>query len=165
MNATFVCIELSTVSKTLSEICFIISTYSDAGSEFIKFTKNDADLELAATGFKAKFGFSQTIWCIDVTYIPIKHPNGNSDDYYCYKMKFSLNCQTVKLWKGNLRRKGKTHRRRSGEVSMMRGSLNQLTFHKLFLDKNVPEVLLVIQRTHCCYTSWRSVLVQKRIPR
>ena len=42
---------MKTVSKTLREICFSISTY--VGPEFNNFPKSFADLELAATGFKS----------------------------------------------------------------------------------------------------------------
>ena len=42
-----------------------------------------------------KFGFPMVLGCIDGTYIPIQQPTENASDYYCYKMKHSLNVQAT----------------------------------------------------------------------
>ena len=40
-------------------------------------------------------GFPQVICCVDGTHPPIKQPLENPQDYYCYKMKYSLNVQAI----------------------------------------------------------------------
>ena len=42
----------------------------------------------------------QTFGCIDGTHVPILHPIENSQDYYCYKMFFSLTVQAVCAYRG-----------------------------------------------------------------
>ena len=42
----------------------------------------------------------QAFGCVDGTHIPIKSPNENSQDYFCYKQFFSLNVQAVCDYKG-----------------------------------------------------------------
>lgn len=86
MATDFFVIKLSTVTKNLREIGLIIST--QVGSDFVKFTKNVANLVLAATGFHIKFGFLQSIGCIDPTHIPLNQPDEISHNYYCYKIKY-----------------------------------------------------------------------------
>ena len=35
------------------------------------------------------------IGCIDGTHTPIKQPNENAHDYFCYKMKYTINAQAI----------------------------------------------------------------------
>ena len=49
----------------------------------------------ATNRFETKFGIPQVVGCIDRTHIPIKKPVNNSHDYFCYKMKYSINCQAI----------------------------------------------------------------------
>ena len=42
------------------------------------------------------------IGCVDGTHIPIIQTKVNPHDYFCYKMKYSLNCQEVCDEKGQL---------------------------------------------------------------
>ena len=65
------------------------------GPELIKFPSTKEEIERITAAFEAKFGFSQVIGCIDGTHIPIKQPNENPHDYFCYKMKYSLNVQAI----------------------------------------------------------------------
>ena len=50
--------------------------------------------------FELKIGMLKACGCIDVTHIPIKTPNENSQDYFNYKQFFSLNVQAVCDYKG-----------------------------------------------------------------
>ena len=68
--------------------------------KYIVLPSTRADLEKAASNFEKQFGFPQVIGCVDGTHVPIIQPKANSHDYFCYKMKCSLNCQTVCHEKG-----------------------------------------------------------------
>ena len=52
-------------------------------------------MEKAAGNFEKKFGFPQVIRCVDGTYLPIIQQKANSYHYFCYKIKYSLNCQPM----------------------------------------------------------------------
>ena len=67
---------------------------------YIVLPSTRADLEKAAGNFEEKFGFLQVIGCADGTHIPIMQPKANSHDYFCCKMKYSMNCQAVCDGKG-----------------------------------------------------------------
>lgn len=86
MTTDFFVIKLSIVSKNLREIGLVIST--QVGPDFVKFTKNVANLVLAATEFQVKFRFLQSIGCNDPMHIPLNQPNEVSHNYYCYKIKY-----------------------------------------------------------------------------
>ena len=81
----------STLSVTLHRVCKAISLI--LGPDLIKFTKEE--IEHVTAAFEAKFGFPQVIGCIDGTHIPIKQPNENPHDYFCYEMKYSLNVEAI----------------------------------------------------------------------
>ena len=68
--------------------------------KYIVLPSTRADLEKAAGNFEEKFGFLQVIGCADGTHIPIMQPKANSHDYFCCKMKYSMNCQAVCDGKG-----------------------------------------------------------------
>ena len=67
---------------------------------YIVLPSTRADLEKAAGNFDKKIGFPHVIGCVDGTHIPIIQPKANAHDYFCYKMKYSLNCHTVCDQKG-----------------------------------------------------------------
>ena len=50
--------------------------------------------------FEVMFGMPQGFGCIDGTHIPILRPIDNSQDYFCYKMFFSLNVQAICDYRG-----------------------------------------------------------------
>ena len=63
--------------------------------KYIVLPSTIAELEKAAGNFEEKIVFPHIIGCVDGTHIPIIQPKANSHDYFCYKMKYSLNCQAV----------------------------------------------------------------------
>ena len=65
------------------------------GPDLIKFPTTKEEIEHVTAAFKDKFGSPQVIGCIDGTHIPIKQPNENPHDYFCYKVKYSLNVQAI----------------------------------------------------------------------
>ncbi|XP_057302860.1 uncharacterized protein LOC130637023 [Hydractinia symbiolongicarpus] len=50
--------------------------------------------------FEAKFGMTQAFGCIDGTHVQILRPSEHSQDYFSYKMYFSLNVQAVCDFRG-----------------------------------------------------------------
>ncbi len=83
----------ATLSLTIRKVCFAIKNV--LGPELIKFPKTKTDLEQVMYKFEEKFGFPMVAGCVDGTHIPIKQPHENSHDYFCYKMKYSLNVQAI----------------------------------------------------------------------
>ena len=82
----------STLSVTLHRVCKAINFV--LGPDLIKFPSTKEEIEHVTATFKAKFGFLQVIGCID-THVSIKQPNENPHNYFCYKMKYSLNLQAI----------------------------------------------------------------------
>lgn len=54
--------------------------------------KNEDEMRKKLQNLKRSFGMLQAFGC---THIPILRPTENSQDYFCYKMFFSLNVQAV----------------------------------------------------------------------
>ena len=92
-------VSLASLSVSLRLVCFAINDI--IGPEMIKFPDTTESVKKAVTLFESKFGFPQVIGCVDGTHIPIKQPNENPHDYFCYKMKYSLNCQAICDEKGS----------------------------------------------------------------
>ena len=93
-------VSLATLSISLRVVCNAINT--ELGPKFIKFPNTAQDIKLATSLFESKFGLfhyvlfaMQVIGCVDGTHIPILQPEENAHDYFCYKMKYSLNCQAI----------------------------------------------------------------------
>ena len=99
MTANTFGVSIATVSVSLRRVCCAINTI--LGPELIKFPSTAEELKHAANKFYSKFSFPQVIGCIDGTHIPIKQPIENSHDYFCYKMRYSLNCQAICDEKGS----------------------------------------------------------------
>ena len=83
----------STLSLVIHEICNILT--NNVGPQFIKFPVEMEEVENVVAGFEAKFGFPRVIGCIDGTHVPIKRPSENSQDYFNYKMRHTINVQAV----------------------------------------------------------------------
>ena len=84
---------LSTVSKSIRRVCHAIVTV--LGPRLIKFPTTAEGLKELIQRFESKFGFPKVVGCIDGTHIPIKQPNENEHDFFCYKMKYALSVQAV----------------------------------------------------------------------
>lgn len=83
----------STLSHTIRRVCLAISNV--LGPQLIKFPATKDGLETLMLNFQKKFGFPMVVGCIDGTHIPIRQPNENPHDYFCYKMRYSINMQAV----------------------------------------------------------------------
>ena len=89
---TFGCAK-GTLSLTIKEICHIIA--KELGPQLIKFPSSKDEVKTATTTFLKKFGFPQVIGCVDGTHIPIKRPVSNAQDFFSYKMAYTINCQVI----------------------------------------------------------------------
>ena len=98
MTANTFGIHVSTASKTIHDVCEAISYH--LGPKYIKLPQNEEQMREKVAEFEAKYKCSQAFGCIDGTHIPIKRPQENSQDYYCYKGFFSLNVQAVCDYRG-----------------------------------------------------------------
>ena len=48
--------------------------------------------------FLQKFRFLQVIGCVDGTHTLIKQPSENANNYFSYKLCFTLNCQAINVY-------------------------------------------------------------------
>ena len=97
MTANAFGVSVATVSVSLRKVCGAICKL---GPKYIKFPLTTEEIKGAALEFEKKFHFPQVIGCIDGTHIPIRKPQEDPHDFFCYKMKYSLNCQAVCNEKG-----------------------------------------------------------------
>ena len=88
----------STLSETVKKVCAVIN--QRLGPKVLKLPQNEKEMKELIDKFKHKFGFPQTFGCIDGTHVPIRQPTENCHDFFCYKMKYSLNCQAVCDYRG-----------------------------------------------------------------
>jgi predicted DNA-binding protein YlxM (UPF0122 family) len=93
MTANSFGIHVSTASKTIHQVCKAITQF--LGQKYLKLQKTQSEIQEKISEFEVMFGMSQAFGCIDGTHVPILRPVDNSQDYFCYKMFFSLNVQAV----------------------------------------------------------------------
>ena len=93
MTANSFGVSLPTLSKSLRLVCGSINRR--LGSRLIKLPNTMDEIKTAVSKFEAKFGIPQVVGCVDGTHIPIIQPTDNPHDYFCYKMKYSLNAQAI----------------------------------------------------------------------
>ena len=93
MTANTFGIHISTASKTIHNVCKAISQF--LGPKYLKLPKDKNEMQRKIAEFEVMFGMFQAFGCIDGTHIPILRPEDNSQDYFCYKMFFSLNVQAI----------------------------------------------------------------------
>ena len=91
-------IAVNTVSSVIYEVCYAICKY--LGSKHIHSPSDEDEIRQKVSEFETKYGMLQAFGCIDATHIPIKCPNENSQDYYCYKQFYSLNVLAVCDYRG-----------------------------------------------------------------
>ena len=93
MTANTFGVSISTVSLCLRMVCN--STAEHLGPLYIKFPSTEEELQEAASRFLLKFGLPQVVGSVDGTHVPIIQTTENLHDFFCYKMKYSLNCQSI----------------------------------------------------------------------
>ena len=92
MTGNLLGIAPTTLSTTVRKVCHASTTV--LGLQLIKIPTTKDDLRHLTSEFEKSFDFPMVAGCIDGTHIPIKQRSENVHDYFCYKMKFSLNVQT-----------------------------------------------------------------------
>ena len=132
MTANTFGVSLASVSKSLRVVCLAINT--ELGPQMIHFPNTKDQLKEATDLFESKFGIPLVLGCVDGTHIPIQQPQENPHDYFCYKMKYSLNCQAICDEKGlfidvEVRWPGSVHDARVYANS---------NINKLFTSKKLP---------------------------
>ena len=142
MTANTFGVAKSTVSASIKIVCSLIC--DQLGSKFLLFPSTVEEMDLAAEKFKTKFGIPQVIGCIDGTHIAIKKPKENPHDYFCYKMKHSLNCQATCDEKGIFT---DVEVRWPGSVHDARVYANS-SINKAFISKQLPRNLKEIIPGH-----------------
>ena len=98
MTANSLRIHSSTASKTIHNVCN--ATSQVLGPKYFKLPKNESEMRKKISEFEVMFCMPQAFGCIDGTHIPILRPIDNSQDYFCYKMFFSLNVQAISNYRG-----------------------------------------------------------------
>ena len=134
MTANTFGVSVATVSVSLRMVCHAITKH--LGPLYIKFPLTKEEIKASAALFEEKFGLPQVIGCIDGTHIAIMQPSENPHDYFCYKMKYSLNCQGICDEKGlfidaEVRWPGSVHDARVYANSAV---------NKKFISKEIPFV-------------------------
>ena len=91
-------ISLPCLSKTMRAVCTSINTAM--GSDYLRLPKDSDEMKELIARFENCFGFPQAFGCLDGTHIPQRQPTENRQDYFCYKMKYSLNVQALCDYRG-----------------------------------------------------------------
>ena len=91
-------VSLPSLSRTAKAVCAGINAVF--GPEYLRLPKDVNEMKEMMGRFENRFGFPQAFGCLDGTHIPIEEPTENSHDYFCYKMKFSLNVQALCDYRG-----------------------------------------------------------------
>ena len=81
-------ISLPSLSKTVRSVCSAINIA--LGPEILRLPRDTNEMTNLISMFEKRFGFPQAFGCLDGIHIPIRQPIENSQDYFCYKMKYSL---------------------------------------------------------------------------
>ena len=86
-------VSISTVSLSLRMVCNAIAEH--LGPLHIKFPSIEEELQQAASRFLLTFGLLQVVGYVDETHVSIIQPTENPHDFFCYKIKYSLNYQGI----------------------------------------------------------------------
>lgn len=92
MTANTFGVAVPTLSAVLPQFCDAVINISQ---QYIQLPKTNEATEAIIDRFYNKFGFPQVFGCIDGTHIPIKCPSEHGHEYFCYKMKYSINVQAI----------------------------------------------------------------------
>ena len=92
MTANAFGVAICTVSVVIRKVCHVLINKC---GRYIKLPTSEQEIMKIVTEMENKFGFPQAFGCVDGTHIPILSPNENPHDYFCYKMKYTLNVQAL----------------------------------------------------------------------
>ena len=130
MTANTFGVSVPTVTTTVRKVCNAIGEHLWAS--YIHLPKDVPSLERLVTGWQQRTGFSIILDEVDGTHISIMQPYIDSQDYYSYKMKYTLNVQGVCDFKGqfidvDIRWPGATHDAKVFSYSSINRILQQHT--------------------------------------
>ena len=91
MTANSFGVAVPTVSVVIRRVCYSVSEH--LLPKYIHFPQDEPSLERLIAGWEQKTGFPMVVGTVDGTHIPIMQPYRNSQDYYSYKMKYTINVQ------------------------------------------------------------------------
>ena len=112
MTANSFGVSIPTVTCTVRKVCCAIREHLAA--TYLHMPKDVPSLECLIAGWQQHTGFPMVVGAVDGTHIPIMQPYINSQDYFAYKMKYTINVQGVCHYKGqfidvDIRWPGGTH--------------------------------------------------------
>ena len=86
-------VAVNTVSIIVYKVCHILTV--KVGPRVLHLPKTEQEMRSLINEMERKYGLPQAFGCVDGTYIAISQPLENPHDYWCYKMKYSLNVQGI----------------------------------------------------------------------
>ena len=92
MTTNWFGVGLATLTVILRQFCDAVISIAP---QILRLPKKKEETQAIMDAFETKFGFPQVVGCIDGTHIPIKSPIEHGHEYFCYKMKHSLNVQAI----------------------------------------------------------------------
>lgn len=112
MTANTFGVVVPTVTVKIRTVCYAISKH--LLPKYIHLPQDEPTLERLIAGWEQKTGFPMVVGAVDGTHIPIMQPYCNSQDYYSYKMKYTIIVQGVCDYSGkfidvDIRWPGGTH--------------------------------------------------------
>ena len=125
----------STLSYVLKDVCKAINLR--VGPTYLRLPETNEEMSILIDNFHKKFGLPQVFGCVDGTHIPISQPTENPQDFFCYKMKYTLNCQALCDHKGRFLN---VEIKWPGSVHDARVFANSDLNH-MFQNKQIPMVL------------------------
>ena len=93
MTANTFGVAIPTVTVVVHQVCCAINEH--LLPDYLCIPNDVPSPERLIAGWEQKTGFPMVIGAVDGTHIPIMEPYVNSQDYFAYKMKYTLNVQGV----------------------------------------------------------------------
>lgn len=93
MTANTFGVAIPTVTVVVHQVCCAINEH--LLPDYLCMPNDVSSLERLIAGWEQKTGFPMVIGAVDGTHIPIMEPYVNPQDYFAYKMKYTLNVQGV----------------------------------------------------------------------
>ena len=127
-------VSLPCLSRTVKAVCFYINKV--VAPKYLRLPSTVDEMKTLISKFETRFGLPQAFGCLDGTHIPLRQPTENSQDYFCYKMKYSLNIQALCDYRGlfldvDINWPGSVHDARVFANSNL---------NKMFVEKTLPMV-------------------------
>lgn len=98
MTANAFGVAVPTVTKIVREVCRAIREHLT--TEYIKMPKDMDSMKRLVAGWQQTNGLPMVVGAMDGTHIAVIQPYINSQEYYSYKMKYTINVQGVCDYRG-----------------------------------------------------------------